>query len=159
MSNVLLSSAVTIRHSLIQQVQSIPEELFDIIPEPFTNSIRWNIGHIILSHNYFLSLGQPNISSLPENYTQLFKPGSKPSDWTEVPPTKDELVNYLSNQLSNLSEIASSTFAKHLDTPVEIGPLKLNTFNEVFNFSTIHETSHLTTISCLLKVLQYQKSK
>ena len=39
MSNVLLSSAVTIRHSLIQQVQSIPEELFDIIPEPFTNSI------------------------------------------------------------------------------------------------------------------------
>ncbi|MCM3236538.1 DinB family protein [Heyndrickxia oleronia] len=159
MSNVLLSSAVSIRRSLIQQVQSIPEELFDVIPEPFNNSIRWNIGHIILTHNYFLSLGQPNKSSLPENYIQLFKPGSKPSDWIEVPPTKDELVKELSNQLSNLSGIASSTFDKHLDTPVEIGPLKLSTFDEVFNFATIHEATHLTTISCLLKVLQYQKSK
>ncbi|WP_257347591.1 hypothetical protein [Pseudalkalibacillus decolorationis] len=40
MSNALLSTAKSVRQMVIQQVQSIPEELFDVQPEPFNNTMR-----------------------------------------------------------------------------------------------------------------------
>ncbi|MFC7392981.1 DinB family protein [Scopulibacillus cellulosilyticus] len=158
MSNALLSTAKYVRQMVIQQVQSIPEELFDVQPDQFNNTIRWNVGHIAASNDYFVSLGLPVESNLPESYARLFKPGTKPSDWNDIPPTKEELIQILSRQLSDFSDIPSSAFDKQMDPPLELGPLKFETFGEVFNFATVHETMHFTTISNFLKVLQYQKA-
>ncbi|MCF6409730.1 DinB family protein [Pseudalkalibacillus salsuginis] len=157
MSNALLSTAISVRQMVIQLVESIPEDLFDVQPNQFNNTIRWNVGHITFTHEYFLSLGLPINSGLPDNYAQLFNTGTKPSDWSPIPPTKEELIQNLSRQLSNVTDIPSNTFDQQMDPPIELGPLKFETFGEVFNFATVHETMHFTTISCLLKVLQYQK--
>jgi hypothetical protein len=156
MSNALLSTAKSVRQMVIQQVQSIPEELFDVQPEPFNNTIRWNVGHIAFTNQFFLTLGLPINSSLPDNYAQLFNTGTKPSDWSDIPPTKEELIQNLSRQLSNFSDVDPSVFDQKMNPPLELGPLKFETFGEVFNFATVHETMHFTTISCLSKVLQYQ---
>ncbi|WP_408008222.1 DinB family protein [Pseudalkalibacillus sp. A8] len=157
MSNALLSTAISVRQMVIQQVQSIPEELFDVQPHQFNNTIRWNVGHIAFTNEYYLSLGLPINSRLPDNYAQLFNIGTQPSDWGSIRPTKEELIENLSRQLSNFSDIPSNTFDQQMDPPIEVGPLKFETFGKVFNFATVHETMHFTTISCLLKVLQYQK--
>ncbi|WP_257351516.1 DinB family protein [Pseudalkalibacillus decolorationis] len=157
MSNALISTAKSVRQMVIHQVQSIPEELFDVQPDQFNNTVRWNIGHIAFTHEYFLSLGLTFDSNLSENYAQLFKPGTKPSDWVEIAPTKEELIQNLSRQLSDISDIHPSTFDKQIDPPVEMGPFRFETFAEVFNFAIVHETMHFATISSLLKVLQYQK--
>ncbi|WP_408008400.1 DinB family protein [Pseudalkalibacillus sp. A8] len=157
MSSALLSMAASVRQMVIQQVHSIPEELFDVQPDQFNNTIRWNVGHIAFVHEYFLSLGLPIDSRLPNNYGSLFKPGTKPVDWSDIPPTKEELLQNLSRQLSGFSEIDPSVFDKQMDPPKELGPLKFETFGEVFNFAIVHESMHFSTISCLLKVLQYQK--
>ncbi|MED3564136.1 DinB family protein [Bacillus xiapuensis] len=157
MSNALLSTAKSVHQMVIQKVQSIPEELFDVQPDQFNNTIRWNVGHIAYTTEYFLSLGVPIEFRLPDNYSQLFNQGTKPSDWSDILPTKEELIQNLSRQLSNFSEIPSSTFDQKMDPPIKLGPLQFKTFGEVFNFATVHETMHFTTISCLLKVLQYQQ--
>lgn len=157
MLNVLLSSAKSVRQMVIHQVQLIPEELFDIQPDPFTNTIRWNVGHIIFCNEYFLSLGAQSESRIIDQYAPLFNTGTKPSEWKDIPPTKEELIQNLSRQLSRFSDIPSSSFDQKLDPPIEMGPLKFETFGEVFNFATVHETMHFTTISNLLKLLQNQK--
>lgn len=157
MSNALLSTAKSVRQMVIQQIQAISEELFDAQPDQFNNTIRWNVGHIAFTNEYFLSLGLPIEFNLPDNYAQLFNTGTKPSDWNDIPPTKEQLIQNLSSQLASFSDIPSSVFDQQMHPPIELGPLKFETFGEVFNFATVHETMHFATISCLLKVLQYQK--
>ncbi|MCQ6268617.1 DinB family protein [Fictibacillus sp. WQ 8-8] len=157
MSQVLISTAKSVRQMVIRQIQSIPEDLFDVQPLEFSNTIRWNAGHIAVVSDSFRSLGLSFNSNLPKNYAELFKPGTKPSDWISKPPTKEELIENLSRQLSDISDIHPSTFEKQMDPPLELGPLRFKTFGEVFNFATIHETMHSTTISCQLKVLNFQK--
>lgn len=156
MSNTLLSTAISVRQMVVQLAQSIPEELFDVQPRQFNNTIRWNVGHIAFVNEYFLSLGLPIISSLPDHYTQLFNTGTLPTEWASVAPAKEELCHHLTSQLADFSKIPPTAFDQPLTSPLELGPLKFETFGEVFNFATVHEMMHYTTISCYLKVLQYQ---
>lgn len=106
MSQNIVNTAKSVRQIVLHQVQSIPEELFDAQPPQFTNTIRWNVGHIVFCLESFLSLGFPDTSRLPESYAALFNTGTKPSDWTAEPPTKEELVEHLSEQLARIAEIA-----------------------------------------------------
>lgn len=53
MSNALLSTAKSVRQGVIQQVQTISEKLFDVQPEPFNNTIRWNVGHIAFTNQSY----------------------------------------------------------------------------------------------------------
>lgn len=105
MSQTIINTAKTVRQVVLQQVQAIPEELFDIQPEGFNNTIRWNIGHIIYWMDKYSthSFGSP--SAIPTQYEVLFNSGTKPSDWTITPPSKEELTQLLKEQLSGFSEM------------------------------------------------------
>jgi hypothetical protein len=156
MSQTIINTAKTVRQMVIRQVESIPEEFFDVQPKQFGNTIRWNLGHIISSLDGMLSLGFTFNSNLPESYAGMFKSGSKPSDWTITHPSKTELVQYLSQQLNALSEVSPSILEEPLKSPIQMGPMKFESVGEIFSFATIHETMHSTAISYLLKVIKYQ---
>lgn len=156
MSQIILNTGKSVRQTVLHQVQAIPEELFDIYPQAFSNTIRWNVGHIIVSLDSLFSRAFPFSSNLPEGYAGLFKRGTKPSDWSITPPAKEELVQYLSGQLNRLSEIRPSILEQPLKSPIQIGSLSFEAVGELFNFAFIHETVHSTTITCLRKVIQHQ---
>ncbi|MFJ9499739.1 DinB family protein [Brevibacillus centrosporus] len=159
MSQSMIRTALSVRQLVLHQIQSIPEDLFDKQPPQFANTIRWNVGHIAFCLNYFLTLGLPFSTSLPGTYAAFFHTGTKPADWTAAPPSKEELVQCLSAQLASLSEISPHVLENKLESPIEMGPLRFETVGEVFNFAFIHETMHFSTISCLLKVLQYEREE
>jgi hypothetical protein len=69
MSQTIINTAKTVRQMVIRQVESIPEEFFDVQPKQFGNTIRWNLGHIISSLDGMLSLGFTFNSNL-QNHTQ-----------------------------------------------------------------------------------------
>jgi hypothetical protein len=156
MSQTIINTAKTVRQMVIRQVESIPEEFFDVQPKEFGNTIRWNIGHIISSLDGMLSLGFTFNSNLPESYAGMFKSGSKPSEWTITPPSKTELVQYLSQQLNALSKVSPSILEEQLKSPILMGPMKFESVGEIFSFATVHETMHSTAISYLFKVIKYQ---
>ncbi|MGD8188922.1 DinB family protein [Brevibacillus ginsengisoli] len=154
MSKTIIHTAKSMRQFLLHQLQSISEELFDVQPQGFSNTIRWNAGHIAFFHDYFLSLGLPVQSNLSEQYATLFHSGTQPSEWVITPPSKEELIEQLSAQLANMSEIDPSALDELLKSPIEMGPLQFETVGEIVNFSTAHEAMHLATISCLVKAAQ-----
>lgn len=158
MSTTILNTGKSVRQIVLHQLQSIPEELFDVQPEAFNNTIRWNVGHMIVTLDYFFSLGSPLNSKLPDNYAGFFHKGTKPADWTETPPAKEELIHLLSLQLNSLSEISPEALGEQLKSPVELGPLRFETVGEVCNFAFIHEAMHASIISSLLKVIQHNKA-
>ncbi|WP_442602349.1 DinB family protein [Paenibacillus sp. KN14-4R] len=152
MSHVILNTAETVHNMVLRTVQSIPEEVFDIQPAGFNNTIRWQVGHIVSCLEYFFSARLPLHSNLPETYNGLFGTGSRPSNWTETPPSKDELVQYLSAQLSAISEASPEVLEETLPQPVVLGPMTFHTFGELINFAVIHEAIHLGTIKALVSL-------
>lgn len=154
MSQNIVHTAKIVHQMALQKIQSIPEDLFDIQPAQFNNTIRWHVGHIIVSLNHFLSMSVPYSYELPESYVGLFNTGTKPSDWSEAPPTKDELVQHLSGQLERLAEVSPSALEETLKSPVDLGPMHFETAGELVNFTLMHEAMHLGNISSMLKIVK-----
>ncbi|SCW50184.1 Uncharacterized damage-inducible protein DinB (forms a four-helix bundle) [Paenibacillus tianmuensis] len=159
MSQAILNTALKVRGMVLNQVNSIPEELFDIQPVPFNNTIRWNVGHIVAALDGFLSLGTTFNSNLPESYPSLFGMTSKPSDWTTTPPSKEELVRYLSQQLDALSKFPIHTLEDKPETPIQLGPMTFETVGELFNFAFVHETMHNGSINYILRAINHEQNK
>ncbi|MGG4343256.1 DinB family protein [Paenibacillus lautus] len=153
MSDMVINTATTLRQVVLQQVQAIPEELFDIQAAGFNNTIRWNVGHIIYWMDKYSTLSFDSPSAITDSYETLFNSGTKPLDWTFAPPSKEALVEMLTRQLSRLSELTAEKLGEKLSTPYAFGPFQFNTSGELFNFALIHEAIHLGTISSQLKVL------
>jgi uncharacterized damage-inducible protein DinB len=158
MSSAILHTGKSIRNILLHHIQSVPEELFDVQPEAFNNTIRWNLGHIMVSQNGMFAPCQLDTIALPESYAGFFQMGTKPADWTVAPPSKDEMIQYLSQQLNHLSEISPEKLNESLAKPIDFGPLHFETVGEMVNFAFVHEAMHAATISSLLKVINHQQS-
>ncbi|MDR9857188.1 DinB family protein [Paenibacillus sp. VCA1] len=154
MTQSIIHTSKVLRQVVIGQVQGISEEKFDIQPAGFNNTIRWNVGHIIYWMDKYATLSFGSLSGIPEHYEKLFNSGTKPSDWTIAPLSKDELLQMLSDQLSRLSELTPAMLDEELKTPYAMGPFQFGTSGELFNFALMHEAIHLGTISSQLKALQ-----
>ncbi|MCR8642824.1 DinB family protein [Paenibacillus sp. N1-5-1-14] len=152
MSHVVIMTAQKVRGMVLRTVQSIPEEVFDIQPAGFNNTIRWNVGHIVNSLERFCAASIPLNSNLPATYNEQYGTGSRPSAWTEAGQSKDELLEQLSAQLNAISEASAEVLETAFPEPVELGPMKLNTVAELINFAVIHEALHLGTIKALAAV-------
>ncbi|GIP40508.1 formate dehydrogenase [Paenibacillus sp. J31TS4] len=152
MSQAMVNTAKTVRRMAIGRLQGVPEELFDVQPAPFNNTIRWNIGHMAVTLDQFLSRFLPFDSKLPESYAALFSSGTRPADWTIEPPSKEELLGYLSEQLENLGTIPAEALDKALPEPFLLGTMRFDTVGEIFSFAFIHEAMHLTTAANLAKL-------
>lgn len=153
MSEMIINTATTARQVLVQQVQAIPEELFDIQPAGFNNTVRWNVGHMMYWMDKYSALIFNSPPVIPDSYETLFNSGTKPSDWTFDPPSKEAMVEMLTAQLSRLSELTPEMLGEKLSTPFAMGPFQFNTSGELLNFILIHESFHLGVISSQLKVL------
>ncbi|TDQ33722.1 DinB family protein [Aureibacillus halotolerans] len=158
MLHTLISTATTVRQMVIGQLEAMPNEVWDVQPDGFKNTIHWNAGHIVFCSEYFLSTGIKVDQSLIKTYAPFFNTGTSPSEWNANAPGKEEFLEQLKRQMSLFSDISSDTFETPLEPALQIGPLTFRTFGEAFNFSTVHETLHSATISCMLKTLQHKSA-
>jgi hypothetical protein len=154
MSQAIIHTSKVLRQVVIGQVQALSEEQLDIQSKGFNNTIRWNIGHMIYWMDQYATLCFDSPSAIPDHYEALFNTGTKPSSWTMAPPTKKELLQLLTAQLSRLSELTPEMLNATLKSPYVMGPFQFDTSGELFNFAQVHEAIHLGTISSQLKAMQ-----
>lgn len=154
MSQSIIHTGKVLRQIMIGQLQDVSESQIDIQPEGFHNTVRWNIGHMVYWMDKYSSLSFGSPSAIPAQYETLFNSGTKPSDWTVTPPSKDELMAMLRDQLSSLSDLAPEMLEQRLQAPFEMGPFQFVTAGELFNFALIHEALHLGVISSQLKLIK-----
>ncbi|MFC5451096.1 DinB family protein [Paenibacillus aestuarii] len=153
MTQSILRTGIMLRQMVIGQLQAMTETQMDIQPAGFNNTIRWNIGHMIYWFDKCsaVSFGIP--SAIPAHYEALFSSGTKPSDWTIAPPAKDELLQTLAAQLSQLSELSPEKLDTILTSPYQLGPFEFHTAGELLNFALLHEAIHLGIISSQIKFI------
>lgn len=133
----------------IDLVESLEEILLDDIPKGFSNSIRWNIGHIMVGWDHAIFTNLQKDRQLPLQYHSMFPSGSMPSLWVETPPSLIELRNSLCNQQDDIIDAIQGRLEDRLIESF----LHMNTIGEVILFQLSHEAFHAGVITSIRRCL------
>jgi uncharacterized damage-inducible protein DinB len=152
MSSLIKKQFVFIREKLLNEIEGVSEELLDIQPEGFNNTIHWQLGHIVSAAEGFLFGAN---ATLPAEYREWFGYGSRPSNWGSEVPTVATLLEQLKSQLERIQAIPDENFEVKLPEPV-IGN---TTFGELASFTAFHEASHYGQIHTMIRLVETTSQK
>ncbi|MCA1055012.1 DinB family protein [Rossellomorea aquimaris] len=152
--NVLFQQLSFIRMRTLALLDATTEEKADDMPDGFRNSIRWNLGHILFSHENLLYsfLGEQEKKALPDHYGKLFGYGTSPLTWKEeqlTPPSLSELRELLEEQPKRIENVFSGRLDEEGEKPFNLGVVTLTTLGDVFAFVNWHEGLHQGTITSI----------
>src|SRR5699024_6765361 len=101
------------RDSTVELLESITSESqADINPTGFSNTLRWNLGHILVAQEGIMYyFGRDEKGFLPTSFQGLFSTGTSPKDWKTTPPTLPEIREPLIEQ----NERMRATFSGKLE--------------------------------------------
>jgi uncharacterized damage-inducible protein DinB len=139
-----------IRDRTLAQLDVTTEALADELPNGFRNTIRWNLGHIFVSHEFLLHSFAGEEPKIPADYNELFQRNTSPAEWITAPPTLQELRNLLDDQTKRIVEVFSGRLSEEGENPFQMTEtVKFTTIGEVLNFALWHEGLHQATINCI----------
>lgn len=125
------------------------EEEADVILEGFSNNLRWNLGHILIS---LPGLVMPRIGEnfpYPKEYLTYFNRGTSPKDWTDTPPSLNEIKEKMEAQ----TELIKQHVTGKCDQPLEKPFMGMTTVGGLLAFAINHEVLHIGTILGMRKVV------
>jgi hypothetical protein len=130
--------------------ESCPVDLADVKLDEFSNTIRWQLGHIFTVAERMLFQFPFPSTSLPSAFTGWFDSGSKPSDWMDQPPAMNELILLLQRQQERFLAIPREQFDVHLDPPF----FGFTSYGECAGFVIVHESFHAGKMDEMLRVVK-----
>ena len=140
------------RGMLMKLVNNLDEKIVDVQPGGFNNTIRWHIGHVLTTAEQMM-FGYPERSSnLPASYKDMFKMGSRPSDWATDIPKLEELIGNLESQTLRIRELPNEFFSQKL--PFQIPIEEVQTFGDMFDFMLFHEAYHLGQMQAMKRIVE-----
>ncbi|KQL44092.1 hypothetical protein AN963_21930 [Brevibacillus choshinensis] len=155
-SSYILDSYDLVRSLTLGALNSTSEEVADIIPAGLNNNIRWNLGHILVTQDFFMY--GPSCPHLPANYLALFAAGTNPANWEGDVPSLATLAAQLEEQKARIKETFGDRFDEKLPQPFQLGKKgTMNTFGELFAFSLFHEGMHMNAFATLNKTISAAK--
>lgn len=147
-NSILLKRYETARANLSKILENVTEEAADRRPEGFNNTIRWNVGHILLATENFL-FGRDS-AELPASYKELFGSGTKPADWAIEPPSLDTLKEQLASQLARIKEQVVNRLDDKLPVPFTMrSGEQLELVLDIFLLDLYHHGMHTGYIQAM----------
>ncbi|QTD40435.1 DinB family protein [Sporosarcina sp. Te-1] len=140
------------RHHTVGRLERAQAKAWDEQPEGFSNTIRWNAGHIYSSMEYFISSILPDYTPVHPEWGALFATGTNPGQWEGQPPSNEELLAALKEQPRRVSSVVEGKWDEKLAQAITIGPLTMETVGEVVEFVVWHEGTHAGLIDALVRV-------
>ncbi|MGG3451088.1 DinB family protein [Domibacillus aminovorans] len=156
MKNYIFKQLRFVRDNTIGHVSEMNEETSLFIPEGFNNNIKWNLGHIYVVQEKFPFhfVGEKMI--IPDHFTELFSPGTKPVDWGErMLPTIHELIQLLENQVNRIEQALEFRMKEAIEQPYTTSTgLTLSTVEEFLSFCLYHEGMHFDAIKSIKRMIR-----
>ena len=138
------------RSKLHEIFDSLTEAEADFQPDGFNNTIRWQLGHVLVSAEAFLFDYPGSGSPLPKLYGEFFNSGTSPKYWQRSAPSlKDIKSNYLAQE-KRIKELPQDYWRGEVTGP--LSKFNLRTKSELFHFLLNHEAMHLGQIQSLQKL-------
>ncbi|SDJ65417.1 DinB family protein [Sediminibacillus albus] len=105
---VLFNQLNSYRNELLETVEGVTEREADIIPEPFNNNIRWNLGHVYLDQFLWIAEVNKEKAAVPDNFHSWFGFGTSPADFDTETPALETLKSMLKQQPTYIKDMFSS---------------------------------------------------
>lgn len=140
------------RTALLTFLKDVEDEALDVQPAAFNNTIRWHVGHLLVTMEKFLFMYPKKDPKIPVEYADFFGSGTKPSDWTEEPPTIEELINELVEQQNRINEFEDLFWKNNVSFKVPFGSIE--TYGDLLIMLSFHEAEHLGKIKAMQQVVK-----
>ena len=125
-------------------------EAWDAQPTGFSNTIRWNAGHIFVSMETLVQKAVESYVPVNPEWIPLFVTGSSPEGWEGNVPSNEELLTALKEQPMRIANALEGNLGKTLQEPMSIGPLHtMETAEAIVQFAVWHEGVHAGMINAL----------
>jgi len=138
----------------IRAINQINPDKWDILPNGFSNSIRWNLGHLYVTAEILLNKAVHQYEVKHPEWVTLFAPGTRPSEWTASPPTAEDLIEALKKQSHYINEFFTGKLGDKASESFEIGPHMMDTVDSLLQFVTWHEGVHAGIIKAIGNVVK-----
>lgn len=131
----------------LSRLKQSADDAWDVQPEGFNNTIRWNVGHILVTTEGLIKQAVPEYEATYLEWASFFGGGTSPGTWDKEPPSNDELLKALKEQTEHIASLLEGKLADTLTEPVNIGKIhSMHTVDEVVQFAGWHEGVHAGVI-------------
>lgn len=141
------------RTSTLILLNKIDEDKWDIQPEGFPNTVRWNAGHVFCTAEEYLHDADENYEITHPEWFDLFLDGSRPSEWPEDVPSPTEIKQALKEQDQRIMDHFSDKLSNKVSKVRDVNKWDLETVAASMQFVTWHEGIHLGFTNGLSKIL------
>lgn len=144
------------RTSTLILLPKLDEKIWDIQPEGWPNTIRWNAGHIYAEAESFLHDADRSYKITNPEWLDLFLDGTRPSEWPDLSqvPTKDEIIEALKEQEKRIEAYFYDKLQNEASHVRDINGMLLDTVDASLQFVTWHEGLHLGILKSMRLELQ-----
>ncbi|WP_018884421.1 DinB family protein [Paenibacillus massiliensis] len=154
MSNFVVDQLGFVRRQAVDYVRSISESAAEIIPAGLKNNIKWNLGHMYVVHEKFAFQLTGEETRYPTNFSKLFDPGTKPSDWDIDSPTMSQITDLLIEQIERVESVLSSKLKEEIKPHYKSSTgLTYTTVEQLLGFLIYHEAMHFATIKNIKSII------
>ncbi len=126
----------------LQVIDSVTEEMADIVPQGFNNNIRWNLGHIYLDQYLWIQHLTKEPISFPDGFRKWFDYGTSPVTWASATPSLTTLKELLAEQPRFIKE----NYGDRLEEEFPETELGMHTIAQVLVRTIFHEGLHIAAI-------------
>ncbi|WP_158095107.1 DinB family protein [Gottfriedia luciferensis] len=130
------------RFYTLRILNSVSKEVVDKIPKGFNNNIRWNAGHILGAYEQLLYANTGDENRLSKEIIDFFKGGTKPSDWQGEPPSFEEIITLLEQQVEQVISTYEGRLDEVLQKEMKLGGFEIKTVRDMISFNIFHEGLH-----------------
>ncbi len=138
------------RGATLGVIENLSDEQLLTIPEGFKNNILWNLGHMVLSHQYFVNAPSGLDVNVPEAMAAGFGRGTSPSDWESTPDIADIKALAMSTMAQLEADIKDNKFQNYGGMNVGV---QLETVEDAATFMCFHEGEHFGIIKTLANIV------
>ena len=142
-----------IRNQTLKELADVDDQSSEMIPEASNNHIKWNAGHICFIQEKLAFFHSGETIAIPQNFGDLFGPGTKPNPDVEYPAMK-EIIHLLENQLDRVEQTLSNRLHEQVSNPYTTSKgLHLSKVEEFLSFCLYHEGMHFEKIKMIKKLI------
>lgn len=148
----IIKSVLTARGYFAQTIKDLSESQLTEVPDGASNSVLWNIGHIVHS-NSSMVYGPCGLDSpIPSNYEELFKGGTSPGTWSTPPSTEEVLGHFKTMNKDIVAKYTAGELGNFATLELMPG-MTLDNIEDALGFCCVHEGVHIGAVIALKKRL------
>src|SRR5699024_3859259 len=138
------------RTSTLILLPKLDEDIWDIQPENWPNTIRWNAGHIYAEAEGFLHDADHSYEIVHPEWLDLFLDGTRPSECHKNVQSKEAIIEALVEQEKRIEAFFDGKYDNAASKVRDLnGGTVLETVDDSLQFVTWHEGIHLGIMKSL----------